>query len=143
MKRITSIVFCAVASLVTAGTGLAQTYSVQANVPFNFAVGRTWLPAGSYIISQVSPQEITIEDGATRRQVALSYIQPGDPSSDARGELVFHKYGERYFLNEVLCPAAAMSASLPTSKLEKRARTMEQEHAMNGDPGLVLLALNR
>ncbi len=56
MKRITSIVGFVLASLVTAGTGLAQTYSVKANVPFNFAVGRTWLPAGTYVISELSPQ---------------------------------------------------------------------------------------
>jgi hypothetical protein len=140
MKRMTSIVFCAVAGMLTAGTGLAQSYSVQANVPFNFAVGRAWLPAGTYTINQETPGTITLDD-SRRHQVAMTFVQPGDTSKDARGELVFHRYGDRYFLSEVLCPAAGMSAVLPTSRLERKAQTMEQ--ARNGDPGLVLLALNR
>lgn len=46
MKRISSIVLWVVASIATAGTGLAQTNGVQAKVPFAFAAGRTWLPRG-------------------------------------------------------------------------------------------------
>ncbi|MGC2618881.1 MAG: hypothetical protein WA414_07545, partial [Acidobacteriaceae bacterium] len=129
-------------SLVTAGTGLAQTYSVKANVPFNFAVGRTWLPAGTYVISELSPGQIALRTGDQQRQVALSYVQAENTSTVTQGKLLFHKIGDRYFLSEIDCPAAAMTASLPTSKLEKKARA-HMEEASIGRPEQVLIALNQ
>ena len=142
MKRITSIAFCVVASFVAAGTGLAQSYSVKATVPFSFAVGRTWLPAGSYVISELSPQQITLGTADSGRAMALSFVQPENTSAMTQGKLVFHKIGDRYFLSEVDCPAAAMTASLPTSKLEKKALA-HMEEASISQPDQVLIALNQ
>jgi hypothetical protein len=127
MKRLSSIVFCVVASIVTAGTGLAQTTAIRANVPFTFAAGRTWLPAGSYIVTQVSPQEISIQNANTRRVVALSFIQAENLASVSSGSLVFHKYGQRYFLSGITCPPTATTAALPTSPLEERAQHRQKE----------------
>ena len=142
MKRMTSIVFCVVAGLATAGTGLAQNYSVRATVPFGFAVGRTWLPAGNYVISEMSsPEQIAIRTGSGRA-VALALVQPGNTSSVTQGKLVFDKIGSRYFLNRIDCPAASMTASLPTSKLEKKALAHVEEASI-GQAEQVLVALNR
>ncbi|HTW48403.1 MAG TPA: hypothetical protein VMD92_10655 [Acidobacteriaceae bacterium] len=127
MKRLSSILFCVVASIATAGTGLAQTSSIQAKVPFTFAAGRTWLPAGSYVVTQVSPQEISIQNAATRRVVALSFIQPENLATVGSGSLVFHKYGQRYFLSGITCPPSATTAALPTSPLEQRAQERQKE----------------
>jgi len=56
----------------------------------------------------------------------LTTIHPADPSiSDS--EVVFTKYGNQYFLHEVLCGAVSMHVALPTSKLEKRARIQEAQ----------------
>jgi hypothetical protein len=142
MKRMTSIVFCVVASFVTAGTGLAQSYAVRANVPFSFAVGRTWLPAGNYVISEMSPQQIAIRSGDSGHAVALSLVQPDNTSTMTQGKLVFHKIGSRYFLSMIDCPAASLTASLPTSKLEQKARA-HMEEASIGHAEQVLVALNR
>jgi hypothetical protein len=127
MKRLSSIVLCVVAGLAAAGSGLAQTAAVRAKVPFTFAAGRTWLPAGSYIISQVSPQEISIQNADTRRVVAVSFIQPQNLATVSSGSLVFHKYGERYFLSGMTCPPSAETATLPTSPLEERAQQRQKE----------------
>jgi hypothetical protein len=142
MRTFSSIVLCVGAIFVTAGAGLAQAQSVQATVPFNFAVGRTWLPAGTYEISQTSPDLIAIRNAKTQRQLALSIVQPGNMTPVREGHLVFHRYGEEYFLSEIDCPDASMTASLPTSKLEKKAQTRQEEASMD-DSGVVLLALNR
>lgn len=144
MKRLSSILICTIAGFISAGTGLAQSYAVKASVPFTFAVGHKWLPAGKYIISEISPEAIKVENAETGRWVALSLIQPESSAAVESGHLMFHKYGESYFLSEIACPAAAMTASLPTSSLERKARERERE-AMNGsgEPGVVLVALNR
>ena len=143
MKRLSSIVLCVVATFATAGTGLAQTYAVQAKVPFTFAAGGSWLPAGSYIISQVSQQQISIENAATRRVVALSFIQPENLATIESGSLVFHKYGQRYFLSGITNPASATTASLPVSQMEQRAMEREKEAADSGDSGEVMVGFHR
>jgi hypothetical protein len=143
MKRLSSILLGVVASIVTASPGLAQTYAVQAKVPFTFAAGRTWLPAGSYIISQQSQRVISIQNATTRRVVALSFIQPENLASISSGSLVFHKYGQRYFLSAITCPSSATTASLPTSPLEERVQAQQKEAMVSGEPGVVMVGLQR
>jgi hypothetical protein len=43
--------------------------------------------------------------------------------------LVFRKYGQKYFLRDVLCTEADMNVEVPTSRLEKRARVQEAQLA--------------
>ncbi|HEY6448680.1 MAG TPA: hypothetical protein VIY53_19650 [Acidobacteriaceae bacterium] len=141
MKRTIATAFFAVASLLTAGSVSAQNRAVQANIPFSFAVGNTVLPAGTYTVSSFSsqtPQMILIRNKDHARLVSIVMTSAGDARYAGDGYLVFHRYGERYFLNQVLCPAAAIMADLPNSKREDRARTRE---ASLDQPDRVLLAL--
>jgi hypothetical protein len=48
MKRIAAIALLATATLMTAGRANAQSDVLKVNVPFNFTVDRTFLPAGNY-----------------------------------------------------------------------------------------------
>jgi hypothetical protein len=52
--------------------------------------------------------------------------------------LVFHKYGDKYFLGEVLCASSNMHVGFNPSKREKTART---EEASMGTPTNIYLAL--
>jgi len=54
--------------------------------------------------------------------VAITTASRGDNPSK-KGELVFTKYGDQYFLHEVRCLSVDINAQVPTSKQEKRART--------------------
>ncbi len=120
-----SIAFLAAASLLTVGNASAQTGSVQATVPFNFTVGNTELPAGTYTISATSENVIVVRNKDLPRISMLS-MTVGDDATSAKGEeLVFHKYGEQYFLSELICPAHAVTGYLPTSRREKRAQELE------------------
>ena len=81
----------------------AQTSSVVADVPFEFTVGGESLKAGEYSVKAFS----------TTRDVLLISNQDSNDSAiritnsiEARiapkqGKLVFHRYGQRYFLSEV------------------------------------------
>jgi hypothetical protein len=143
MKRLSSIVLCVLAGMVTAGSALAQTPAVQAKVPFAFAVGRAWLPAGEYIITQESLQQIRIEDAATGRMVAFGVTQPENLAAKGPGNLLFHRYGEYYFLTSITNSDMATTVTLPTSSQERRVEKMQEEAMQGGDPGVVLVALNR
>ena len=125
MKHITvfAIAVCLLASFAGAGTLSAQAHAARATVPFNFNVGNKWVPAGTYTMtaSLTNPKVIFIrsQDG---RVALLSLTQTDGRQSDA-GRLVFKKYGDQYFLHEILCPLSEMNVAFPVSKREKLART--------------------
>jgi hypothetical protein len=139
MKRImsiTSIALFALASFVTVGSISAQERAVKAAIPFDFTVGDKLLPAGTYTISTESYGVIKIQNTATHAAMLNTATHDGNESKTA--ELVFHKYADQYFLNEILCPSSEMNLAVPASKAEKRARAQE---ASLGNTSDVFLAL--
>lgn len=114
------------ASIFATGAAFAADRAVHADVPFDFTVGDKLLPAGSYTIASLSSGVIEIR--SRDRQISLMTMTSPDSNESANGgKLVFDKYGDQYFLSEVLCPTAAISAALPKSKLEKKVQ-MQQAH---------------
>ena len=66
------------------------------------------------------------------------------PSADEKrkaNQLVFHKYGDQYFLSEIRSQESAINLQLATSKQEKRARE-ETEQAGLRVHDEVMIALN-
>jgi hypothetical protein len=127
MKRITVLAFLT-AALISMASTRAHAQAPAFKVPFDFTVGNQVLPAGTYQVDYYAPKSaimIRSEDG---RFHALTAIQPDDPST-SDNEAVFTKYGNQYFLHEVLCGAVAMNVALPTSRLEKHARIQEAQLA--------------
>ncbi len=127
MKRISAMALLSLASLLTAGSAMAQDRAAHATVPFAFNVGDMVLPAGDYTISQAGwrPSGV-IQIRSTDAKHAMLTTAISDAKKPVNGgELVFNRYGDKYFLTEVLCPEAGVSMQLPTSKLESRARINE------------------
>jgi len=142
MKRImsiTSIALFALVSFVTVGSISAQDRAVKAKVPFDFTVGDKLLPAGTYLISAENDNVIKIEN--RDKHVTMLSTTTSDGKESKTGELVFNKYGDQYFLHDILCSQAAMNMAVPVSKQEKRARA--QEASLNSTGQQVYLALNR
>ena len=104
--------------LTTALSTYAQSL-VKAAVPFAFTVGRTEMPAGTYEISSVSRSVITIRDANTGKAI-LSFVgSERAHGSNGLPQLVFRKYGSRYFLSQVSRGYGNDVMELPTSKLER------------------------
>lgn len=91
--------------LVTAAALFAQTESqrlMKINVPFAFAVENHSLPAGEYLVLTVTPERsirITSIDGKHSAIVNTLPNYAKTPSANSR--LVFHRYGNEYFLTQV------------------------------------------
>ena len=132
MKRITAIALLAIANFVMAGTSLAQSNGVRANVPFAFTVGDKLLPAGIYTIKSESPQVIMINNH-DQAATALSLVNQDSKKSPNGGRLVFHRYAGQYFLSEILCDAANMHVEIPASKREKTARLEQASLSTTGE----------
>ena len=123
MKRIASIALFALVSFVTVGFASAQERAVKADVPFDFTVGNKLVPAGTYTISAVSDNVIEIQN-RDAHVAMLSRTSPDDKQSRT-GKLVFTRYGDQYFLSEILCASADMNMAVPTSKAETRAHDQQ------------------
>jgi hypothetical protein len=138
MKRITAIALFTLANLVTVGSVLAQDPSVEASVPFAFTVGTKLLPSGIYTISfqDRTPEVLLIQNRA--QGIATFIPAHADVRQSKHGELVFHKYGDRYFLSEILCSSCNVNMEIPTSKVETRAQ-LQQAKLHGRDQALVAL----
>jgi hypothetical protein len=129
MKRMTAVAFLAATLIsMTAARAHAQAGIVEAKVPFGFNVGDRVLPAGAYRISYVAEGAILIRSLDGRFQAA-TVTHGADDLPTGEGMLVFKRYGNRYFLHEVLCNIVDMNLALPKSKLEKRMSIEEAQLA--------------
>ena len=91
--------------LFTAATLFAQTESnrlMKVNVPFAFSAEDHSLPAGEYLVLTVTPERSIRIVSADGKHSAIVNTLPNyakSPSTSSR--LVFHRYGNEYFLAQV------------------------------------------
>jgi hypothetical protein len=123
MKRLSLIGLIILATACTAGTLQAQSHEVRVQVPFDFIVGAKQLPSGNYTFVSESNGVVEIDNRAQNIAI-LSVTQQADAAGHS-SKLVFNKYGDHYFLSEILCPSIAMDMEIPKSKLEKQIRTQQ------------------
>jgi hypothetical protein len=112
----------AVAGLTLAGSLFAQ-HGVQATIPFSFYVGNSQLmPSGTYTITPCLPSgNAAVMIRNCDNGLAVYHLtQAGDSDSKGNGKLLFHKYGDRFFLSEVQHPSLSTGLILPVSGNEKK-----------------------
>jgi hypothetical protein len=107
---------------------------VEANIPFPFHAGNVRLPAGRYFIhvldnTDLTVMEISSADGSTS---ALFQVQGTQASSSpSKSELIFDKYGNRYFLAKLFDEGNPTGSQVLESRYEKKisqAAAEGQEH---------------
>src|ERR1700687_3841154 len=73
----------------------------KADIPFGFYVRDTALPAGSYTVREAkNPGIVQILNEDTGESI-FTLAPPTLPGNTRESKLVFHKYGDRYFLAEM------------------------------------------
>jgi hypothetical protein len=96
----------------------AETYS--ANVPFDFVLGNKTVPAGKYVVDSAASSNVvnirSIEHNAGSAVIgntmtAVDYARTS--------KLVFHRYGNRYFLAEVWTRGSDAGRRLPETPQER------------------------
>ena len=132
------IVTLALATAVVSANAQSNANKVVADVPFEFSVGYKALPAGTYsvqsIVSAGDGLLIQSTDGKTSALRLSEATQRIKERPQAR--LVFHRYGERYFLAEVWNGFDNTGRQLTKSQEERAianelmlASTIENAHA--------------
>jgi hypothetical protein len=104
---------------------------VVANIPFEFTVGDQALPSGKYTIKATSAHvsALMIQNADAKRSAIRLTNSIESTKINPRAKLVFHRYGERYFLAEVWSGGSNSGRELVKSRQE---RAIERELASNG-----------
>jgi hypothetical protein len=105
MKKQIAVAVALLAAAIAAGQCYAEQYlSLKGNIPCAFQVGNKTMPAGEYSIQRVSDGDGRIQL-IRRTDSSASAMAPTLPvdAKDGKSEpvLVFHKYGNSYFLSEI------------------------------------------
>jgi hypothetical protein len=121
MHRPLVTAFAALAALTTVGTVQAQQdVRVVARVPFEFAVGDSNLPRDTYRLSRVNGHPDMLLLRSEQNGAFVRAFEMRIPRDDAPPSLVFHRYGDQYFLREIRWDGTSR-LDLPLTKAERAA----------------------
>lgn len=99
--------------------------TMRAMIPFDFIIRGKTLPAGNYEIRRISdsPQGLMIRNLNEKRDNAMFETEPIEPRDISdRDEIIFHRYGDSYFLSEFVTAGEDTAQVLPPSRAERRLR---------------------
>jgi hypothetical protein len=86
---------------------LVPAHAVTVNIPFSFTVDDVRMPAGEYVISSPTESVVIIRHVGGPETKATITNYGSSTNSDGRSKLVFHKYGNVYFLAAAWLPNSA------------------------------------
>lgn len=118
---------------------LAQSHLI-ANVPFDFTLDQKSMHSGQYDVRSVSEQVELLRNLDTDGSAffAKSVRVQAQQAPDAK--LVFHKYGDKYFLSQVWDGNSDTGIELLMSKHEREIRMAGNR--FSASPEIVIVAMN-
>ena len=107
-----------------ASAQLSSSQSLKANVPFRFRVGNTVIPAGKCIVQRagLDPRTLIIMNSGAKASSFLTSSMSQVGRASTKNALVFHRYGERYFLAGVKLEGSTTLYQIPEGKAEAELR---------------------
>jgi hypothetical protein len=119
-----------VSSLAALPAAAKSVDGMRAQIPFDFHVGDRLVRAGAYTIKSMTADEqvIRLKSG---KEIATTATNSGRErgNGEGRARLVFHKYGDQYFLSAVW-GSDSTGRTLPETKRERNLR--KELRAANG-----------
>ena len=124
----------------------AQTHSgnLRANVPFDFIIGDKTMAAGEYGVSQITQQADGIVVRSALNGKGAIRLTNGVRANEtpAQSKLVFHRYGEKFYLAQIWTAGNSEGRELLKSGSEKaleRELSASQNLAANAKPETVVV----
>ena len=133
MKRILFVAAATIAICLSTTATYAQNESLKLrfHIPFAFTVENATFAAGEYEVTE--PAHLILEVRNVGNQAsAFEHAQPARTKKEADGRvrLIFHRYGNEYFLAAVSDGSWASTYDMRPSKEEKRAADTSPEAAI-------------
>jgi hypothetical protein len=106
---------------------------LEVNIPFQFHAGNAKLPPGKYVIHVLDDTDLRVMEIASADGSASAIFEVQDTqanSTPTKSELIFNKYGNRYFLAKLFDEGNASGSELLKSRYEKKVsqETAEAAH---------------
>ena len=118
MKKLVSRILIAGLALTGLFAAQAQDRTITANIPFGFYMGANAMPAGAYQVTELARGTLVVlrSRGAVK---SIGVSQVSSKSSDEAPRLVFHRYGDTYFLSEIWNANGYLGLHLATTQSER------------------------
>ena len=117
----TQMLRIAVFALLAASAAMAQTRpgDVIVNVPFAFVVGSHQMQPGRYVVTPAATGLLRMFDTEVSNNQLFLPVNSVQSNTPKDAKLVFHRYGDTYFLAEVWNGNSNIGRQLVKSKAEK------------------------
>jgi hypothetical protein len=133
-----ALAMLAAALMVSVPLVQAQT-RVQADVPFAFSLQDQSMPAGNYQIIALSDRVLEVWNLDARHGQLLGKSMSVRSSKEQSPKLVFHKYGDQYFLSQIWYGESDTGIGLAESKHEKELKIAGNR--LSNAPETVIVAM--
>lgn len=123
MQVLKNLTMLSLVLMLTAVSVCAQSVrSKVTNIPFSFVVGQKTLPAGEYTLEPNRKDShivwlIQRRDGRTSALFTTMPVRASETEEDAK--LIFHKYGDQYFLSQIWSRGENSGRELLMPRLER------------------------
>jgi len=121
-------------ALLTLAVAFSPAQTVRAQIPFNFVAGSSRLAAGEYTVQIGGRTDRALAMCGPQQRECVSLIATVVASRipNDRGKIVFHRYGNRYFLSEIWSQSLVQMIS---------AGSVERQIAKSGaEPAVAVIA---
>ena len=123
-------------ALMMVGESMAQTIRMKANVPFDFIVNGSSLPAGEYTIQSfgaIDGKTLRLGNVGNHQGALVNTVGMETAKASRQTKLIFHRYGDRYFLAQVWVEGSDQGRQLPMSHRESELAKDYQNHFQEVD----------
>ena len=127
-------------TLLLASPALSAQNRIDAYVPFDFSVGQTVMAEGNYQVQSISETVEVVQNEASHASASLIKAIHVQSAGDHGAMLVFHRYGNQYFLSQIWDGRSNAGIELPESMREKELNLAAK--LTNDGPETVLVAMN-
>ena len=138
-KGMKELLLVSLAVCLAVGTGLSQEPMrdiLTANIPFNFTVENTTLPAGTYEFTQTVAQPYTWYVSNAKGDVKIVfYTEPAEMvTRPGTFQIVFATYGDQYFLSRIWLEDQRDGFYIPKTRVERDMMNKGQKPVMKSVP---------
>ena len=135
--RIVTSLLLSILALSAVAQGQGSEQIIRANIPFDFAVGSRFFPAGQYSLVRSQPWQLELRDSEGRVLVNLLTQSVQTSTAPARPKLVFESQDRRHLLTQVWQENESIGQQILQSKWgsdDVRKRSGHVQTAKAGNP---------
>ena len=121
-RRLICTCALAISAFVPATHVFAQRTTLLVKVPFAFQDGRLNFPAGRYTIQAANEHTLVLRNSVGDQIGVIMTIGEQRAEAPRSAKVIFHKYGDQYFLSDVWLANSTIGHQLVVSRAEKALR---------------------